>query len=228
MIRLYFNLTNKCNTACPFCCMYSGPEKNTFLTFETFQNIVHGHKESFELQVEGGEPFLHPNFYLFLEYAAYTGRCKKIILSTNGILLGRQLDRLIAFQAHNNIPLVVKRSINYHLIALNPKLLKECRDQYLATEFVPGFELKFNVRTRVEDIGPVSGKNNIIQALRDYKIYEQSMIYSFNRYGRYQDERAYPLPTICQNVGDWFIYACDGTAFNKDLVARSEYEKTLC
>ncbi|MBQ6628858.1 MAG: hypothetical protein IJH65_08585 [Methanobrevibacter sp.] len=27
--RLYINITNRCNTRCPFCCMYSGEDKTT-------------------------------------------------------------------------------------------------------------------------------------------------------------------------------------------------------
>ena len=34
-------------------------------------------------------------------------------------------------------------------------------------------------------------------------------------------------PVIVQNIDDWFIYACDGKCFNKDLIARSNYEKEL-
>ena len=36
--RFYFNLTNKCNVSCDFCCMSSGPNKNTFLNFKNENN----------------------------------------------------------------------------------------------------------------------------------------------------------------------------------------------
>ena len=48
--RLYINITNKCNTNCPFCCMYSGTEKNTFMNFETYKKIIDDCKGDFELQ----------------------------------------------------------------------------------------------------------------------------------------------------------------------------------
>lgn len=82
-IRLYINLTNKCNTNCPFCCMYSGTDKDDFMTFDTFKSIIDNFDKEFELQLEGGEPLLHKQLYLFIEYAISTNRCKKIIILTN-------------------------------------------------------------------------------------------------------------------------------------------------
>ena len=92
MIRLYINLTNKCNSDCPFCCMYSGKEKNTFMGFENFKEIIDRHSDDFELQLEGGEPLLHPFMFLLLWYAYSTGRCKKIIILTNGKLVEDYLE----------------------------------------------------------------------------------------------------------------------------------------
>ena len=78
--RLYINLTNKCNVNCPFCCMYSGTNKNRFITFDKIKEIIDSTKGEFEFQLEGGEPLLHKDIFLFLEYAVSTGRCKKIII----------------------------------------------------------------------------------------------------------------------------------------------------
>ena len=68
--RLYINLTNKCNTACPFCCMYSDPSKNTFMTFDIFRSIIDDCKTDFELQLEGGEPLLHKDINEFIDIAS--------------------------------------------------------------------------------------------------------------------------------------------------------------
>ena len=65
--RLYINITNRCNTTCPFCCMYSGVSKTTEMPFETFKNIIDENEGEFELQLEGGEPLLNKNIYLFIE-----------------------------------------------------------------------------------------------------------------------------------------------------------------
>ena len=69
--RLYICLTNQCNTKCPFCCMYSGPDKNRFMNFETFKNIIDTNEGIFELQLEGGEPLLHKNIFLFMEHKMF-------------------------------------------------------------------------------------------------------------------------------------------------------------
>lgn len=114
--RLYINITNKCNVRCDFCCMYSGPDKGTFISFDTYKQILDNHVDLFELQIEGGEPFLHPDFYLFLEYARCTGRCAKIIISTNGILLKNNLQRLIDFCNFSKISIVIKRSIKKYCL----------------------------------------------------------------------------------------------------------------
>lgn len=54
---------------------------------------------------------------------------------------------------------------------------------------------------------------------------EISNIFYLQSYGKYENEKGYSKPVIVQNIDDWFIYACDGTCFGKDLVARSDYEK---
>jgi molybdenum cofactor biosynthesis enzyme MoaA len=46
--------------------MYSGTNKNTFLSFERFKEIIDARNDDFELQLEGGEPLLNQNLYLFM------------------------------------------------------------------------------------------------------------------------------------------------------------------
>ena len=70
--RLYINLTNKCNTECPFCCMYSNERNSRFITFEQYKKIIDSTKQSFELQLEGGEPLLHPKIFDIIKRKADT------------------------------------------------------------------------------------------------------------------------------------------------------------
>lgn len=221
MIRLYFNLTNKCNEECEFCCMYSSPNKNTYMTFDTYKKIIDSHNDNFELQLEGGEPFLHPNLYLFIYYAISTNKCKKVTISTNGKLLKSNLNRLIDLANLKDIEIVIKPSINYWLINKNTKLIKEYRDIYLATEFIDNFKIIFNVRLR----------NNIdewiVDELNKNKIKDFCNIFYLQSYGRLTNNNEYSKPIIYQNIDDWFIYSSDGTCFKKDLIARSDYENNL-
>ena len=219
MIRLYINLTNKCNSDCTFCCMYSGKEKNTFMDFNVFKYIIDGKDDDFELQLDGGEPLLHPFMLLFMWYAHSTGRCKKIIILTNGKLISDYLEEIISFMDRARIQIEIKMSINYWLYSENPHIFKQARDLHCATEFVDGISVKFNVRMRHRD-------EWIIDLLKENKIYKQSNVFYLQSYGKMTGTE-YAKPVIVQNVEDWFIYSCDGKCFDKDLIARSEYEKGL-
>jgi len=217
--RIYLNLTNKCNVSCDFCCMFSNLNKSTFLSFIKYKEIIDLCDDFFELQLEGGEPFLHEDFYLFLEYARFTNKCSKITISTNGILLPKHLQRLTDFCNFSKIPIVIKRSINYYLYNLDNGIFKKCRDLYLATEFIPNFKIEFNVRLRKED-------DWLVEKLKEFKIYDQSKVYELQNYGRFRND-LYSKPFIVQNIDEFFLYASDGKCFNKNLIERSEYEKTL-
>lgn len=59
--RLYINITNRCNTDCPFCCMYSGTGKTIDMKFDVFRRIVDDCDGEFEIQFEGLEVKNHPN-----------------------------------------------------------------------------------------------------------------------------------------------------------------------
>ena len=97
------------------------------MAFDTFKRIVDETEENFELQLEGGEPLLHKNLFLFLEYAVSTNRCTKIILLTNGILLEEHINRLIDFSSWNQILLEIKVSINYFLIEKNENISEKMK-----------------------------------------------------------------------------------------------------
>jgi len=217
--RIYLSLTNKCNRECDFCAMYSSPSKNTFLSFDKYKNIIDQIDGYFELQLEGGEPFLSDDFYLFLEYARATKKCNKIIISTNGVLLKYHLQRLTDFVKFSKIEILIKRSINDYLYKKNLNIFKECRDLYLATEFIDNFSITFNVRLK-------HGDNEIINLLEKYKLFDFSDIYYLQNYGRMDDEE-YDKPFINKNINNFYLYSSDGICFYQDLIGRSEYEKTL-
>ena len=74
--------------------MYSSTENSKYMDFDTFRNIVDTYDKEFELQLEGGEPLLHPNVYLFIEYAISKKGCKKVNILTNGIVLENHIDTI--------------------------------------------------------------------------------------------------------------------------------------
>ena len=220
MIRLYVCLTNSCNANCEFCCMWSSSNKKTYMAFETFKSIIDSKIDDFELQLEGGEPLLHKDLYLFMEYAVSTGRCKKIIILSNGILLDNHLPRFVDFNKYHKVPIQIKMSINYWLLNMNNNLIEDAINYHLSTKYIDGVDMFYNVRMRHSDEYLKDLINNSV--LKDV-----SNIFYLQRYGKYKDEEEYDLPFIVQNIDDWFLYSTDGTCFNKDIIARSNYEKEL-
>ena len=188
------------------------------MSFDTFKHIVDETEENFELQLEGGEPLLHKNLFLFLEYAVSTNRCTKIILLTNGILLEEHINRLIDFSSWNQILLEIKVSINYFLIEKNENHIKKMADLAFATKYIPSIDMIFNVRKRNEK------DEDIETELKHYGILEQSNVFYLQSYGKLKDSEEYEKPIIVQNIEDWSLYASDGKCFGQDLIARSEHE----
>lgn len=218
--RLYINITNRCNTECPFCCMYSGKTGFSDMGFETYMEIINDCNKEFELQLEGGEPLLHPDLYLFLEYARSTGRCRKILILTNGLLLSEHIRRLVLFCEVYKIPLELKISINYWLIREDCCHLDRIRDILFATEFISDITITCNVRLRNQ--GDEMLRKEIEE---DPLLFPHSNIYYLQAYGRWSGNSDYAKPVIVQNIEEFELYSSDGTSFGTDLIGRSEYEK---
>ena len=218
--RLYINITNRCNTDCPFCCMYSGTKNMTDMDFDTFKKIIDDCDKEFELQLEGGEPLLNPYFYLFMEYAISTQRCKKIIILTNGIELDRHLRRITDLATYHQTQTEIKVSVNYWLIKQNPQHLEKISAYLFATEFLEYTSITCNVRLRNrvdEGIREMIGQDELLG--------RHSNIYYLQSYGKLADNEEYEKPVIVQNIESWELYSVDGTSFGNDLIRRNEYEK---
>ncbi len=220
--RLYIDITNRCNTECPFCCMYSGVSNSRDMDFETYKGIIDGCEKEFELQLEGGEPLVHPDLYLFLEYARFTKRCRKILILTNGMLLPVHQKRLVMFSGEYGIPLEIKISINYWLIKENSGHLDQIRNLIFAAEFIPDVKITCNVRLRKQ--GDEALREEVEQ---DKLLLSHSNIYYLQSYGRLSESSDYRKPVIVQNIEEFELFASDGTSFGMDLIARSEYEKEV-
>lgn len=220
--RLYIDITNRCNTDCPFCCMYSGTGNKRDMDFETYKRIIDGCGREFELQLEGGEPLLHPDLYLFMEYARSTGRCRKMLILTNGILLDEHIKSLVMFTNRYNIPIEIKVSINYWLIREHGGHLDRIRYALFSTEFIPGIAITCNVRLRNQ------GEEELRSRITDDGLLSKySNIYYLQSYGRLSGDSAYEKPVIRQNIEEFELFASDGTSFGTDLIARSEHEKEV-
>lgn len=218
--RLYINVTDRCNTNCPFCCMYSGTDNKLDMGFDTYKAIIDNTgDEFFELQLEGGEPLIFGNLYLFIEYAIATKRCTKVIVLTNGIELEKHLHRLVELYKWYDVEFMLKVSVNYHLLKAVPDHLKTIADLVFATELLPRFNIILNTRKRHNDAW-------IDDEIDSFGLSGINHSFELQSYGRMTGSN-YEGVSIDQNIDNWEIYAVDGKCFGNDLVARSEYEKTL-
>lgn len=218
--RLYINVTDRCNTNCPFCCMYSGTDNKLDMSFDTYKTIVDNTGDQiFELQLEGGEPLIFGNLYLFIEYAISTKRCAKVIILTNGIELEKNIRRLVELHQWYGVEFMLKVSVNYHLLNTVPNHLRTIADLVFATELLPKFNIELNTRKRHTD----EWIDNEVEA---FGLADISRSFELQSYGRMTGSN-YEGVKIVQNIDSWEIYAVDGKCFGTDLVARSEYEKKL-
>lgn len=86
-------ITDNCNLRCPTCYAGSGPERLTHRTFEQVEGmldrIIANEGEADVVQISGGEPTLHPQFFEIL------AMCKQrpirhLMLNTNGLRIARE------------------------------------------------------------------------------------------------------------------------------------------
>ena len=101
--KLYLEITSRCNLACSFCPGTTRPAK--FLTVEEFTVLArrlrpHGQYLYFHVM---GEPLLHPQLPELLQQAGDLGF--RVILTTNGTLLPKRQEELLAAPALHKVNL---------------------------------------------------------------------------------------------------------------------------
>lgn len=81
-------ITDYCNLTCPVCYAESSPQRLKHRSFEQVEFmldcIVHNEGEPDVVQISGGEPTLHPDFFRILD-AAKARPIKHLMVNTNGI-----------------------------------------------------------------------------------------------------------------------------------------------
>lgn len=119
--KAFFEITNACNLTCTFCHGTRRPIR--YVTTEEFTAVVSklkGHVEYLYFHLMG-EPLLHPRLADFLAIAGDMGM--RVILTTNGTLLQKQRDILLAS------PALHKVSVSLHSYEVNH--LKISLEDYL-------------------------------------------------------------------------------------------------
>lgn len=86
-------ITDHCNLRCPVCYAGSGPERLTHRSFEDvlkmLDAVVANEGEPDVVQISGGEPTLHPQFWEILD-AARQRPIRHLMVNTNGIRIAQE------------------------------------------------------------------------------------------------------------------------------------------
>lgn len=214
--RVYAALTNHCNRACPWCSTYSSPAGHSWITWEQLAASLPATGD-FDVQLEGGEPTLHPLFWEFAGRLRDEPRCGKLILCTNGVVMPRRADKLRAWLARLGAPLLVKLSINHYLLDHDAGLLAlavQVRDVLAALGGER--EVIYNVRLRR---GYERDDGAVVNAVTHAGLQSRANIFYLQRYGLASGEQGWEEPFL---AGENFrMVNPDGRVFGADLKARS-------
>lgn len=221
--KLYINITNHCDVRCPFCCMNSDGKKQSFMRFDAVYKILKEINAPSIVQLEGGEPTTHPQFYLFLDYISTLGNVQEIVIDTNALTLDKHIDKIVDIAVRNKKPITVKPSYNTYLRTAFSRgnFADYITNIISACEFIPYVKFAVNVRG-------YSGKE--LEALKNglsKKIQDVSNFHLFNSYGRAENDKTLPDLQINDVYDNWSCYASDGECFGRDLKERAKYESKL-
>ncbi len=90
-------VTDRCNLTCPICYADSGTHRTTQRDLATIERmldaVVANEVEPDVVQISGGEPTIHPDFFAILD-AAFARPIKHVMVNTNGVKLAT--DRAFA------------------------------------------------------------------------------------------------------------------------------------
>ena len=85
-------ITDSCNLTCPICYAESGPHRQTHRSLEQVEFmldcVVRNEREPDIVQISGGEPTIHPQFFEILD-AARRRPIKHLMINTNGIRIAQ-------------------------------------------------------------------------------------------------------------------------------------------
>ncbi len=220
--RVYVAVTNRCNRRCPWCSTCSTPEGRTFLELADYRSSF-PFQGRFQIQLEGGEPTLHPRFIELVQIARAEPRCERVVVCTNGVLLPRSPPVLRAWLQSLGAPLTIKISVNHHLLAHDPGLVPLCASVRDALAELGGDRfLIVNVRLRrgVED-----DDRAVRGAVQEAGLGDHANVFFLQAYGFAATETRWDPP---RPVSDRFtLVNPDGRILGPDLIARSEAMRRL-
>lgn len=148
-LNLIISLTNKCNLKCIHCFKNCSSNKNTFINYDNLINVLNYFKGKIRsLQLTGGEPMLHDNFFEILDFSK---KNFSTMITTTGTLINEK--NIEKFIGANNIQLSL-----YSHVERKHDEFTTLTDSYKKT--VQALELinKFNIESV---IGTILTKNTL-------------------------------------------------------------------
>ncbi|TCP25038.1 hypothetical protein EV195_10469 [Tenacibaculum skagerrakense] len=131
-------VTDRCNLTCPTCYAGSSPTYGRHRTLEEVKKmldtIVKNEKEPDVVQISGGEPTIHPQFFEILEYAKSLP-IRHLMLNTNGIKIAKDKEfvkRLKSYTPDFEIYLQFDSFNDEVLKSMRGAHLSEIREQAIA------------------------------------------------------------------------------------------------
>ncbi|MCU0291700.1 MAG: hypothetical protein MUF10_06860 [Thermoanaerobaculaceae bacterium] len=220
-IRLYFAITNRCNRGCPWCSTCSKLRGRTFLAVERFCQLLPP-AGPFQVQLEGGEPLCHPDFWEFVRLARAHPGCHRLVLCTNGTLLPRRPRGLLIWLERLGTPFTLKLSLNHFLLDRDPHLVELATLLRDLMGRNPERSLVINVRRRR---GADDDDRAVVEAVERAGLLPLANVFFLQRYGNASCETTWEPPRL---VWDNFrLINPDGRVFGPDLIARSEAMRLL-
>jgi 7,8-dihydro-6-hydroxymethylpterin dimethyltransferase len=130
-------ICDACNLECPVCYAESGPSRQEFRSLEAIERmldaVVRNEGEPDVVQISGGEPTLHPEFFRVLDMAK-ARPIRHLMVNTNGIRIAREpafADRLASYMPDFEVYLQFDSFERDPLVALRGADLRPIRERAL-------------------------------------------------------------------------------------------------
>lgn len=130
-------ITDFCNLRCPICYSESGPARQQYRSLDQIERmldaVVRNEGEPDVVQISGGEPTLHPDFFTVLDMAR-ARPIRHLMVNTNGIRIAREEDfarRLADYMPGFEIYLQFDSFAQAALMTLRGADLRHVREQAL-------------------------------------------------------------------------------------------------